>query len=565
MRRRRLDGESQADAPRPVDRRRSEAGDTLVEILIALTVIGIAGTAILLAFATTIAGSGTHRNVATMDSMLQDRSRRGHLGDPAAVERGLRQLLGGERREHPRLDSTADRWLQRHHHGGAVLADERSISLYVHGGAGTRQLVPCRGRSDRAPGADHPGVVQRLQRVDHDGRARSQPADRGRHLLGPSHQAGMGGAAGKRERGVRAQPAADPRPREREQNNCVVQTDASGVQLAIASNPTGATLNNCVPSLGYGETSFQNCNINTPGTYTLQATDPTDGLTSPVSGPFTITPGIPTQLVFKQQPGNGTGGTALTTQPTVWIEDSSGNVVQGDSTAVTLAIGTNASNGTLSGCTSTTTNGVATFSGCKIDKAGNGYTLTATDAADNLTVPSAAEQPLQRHRRPGGPARLHDLARDDRGRRPLRHAARGGDPGRRRQYGRQPPARCRWPSARTRRAAPCRAAPSTTTVAWPPSRLQDQQARKRLHARGHGRDLAAGHEQRVQHRDSGPDVVHGRPAHGQPDGGHRVQRDHHRRWTSPATPSRDSLVPRPSVSAVRRTRRMGTPRRIRPR
>ena len=43
---------------RPEDRRRSEAGDTLVEILIALTVIGIAGMAILLAFATAISGSG---------------------------------------------------------------------------------------------------------------------------------------------------------------------------------------------------------------------------------------------------------------------------------------------------------------------------------------------------------------------------------------------------------------------------------------------------------------------------------------------------------------------------
>ena len=61
-------------APQAEDRRRSEAGDTLVEILITLAVIGIAATAIMLAFATSISGSGSHRNVATMDTMLRTAS-----------------------------------------------------------------------------------------------------------------------------------------------------------------------------------------------------------------------------------------------------------------------------------------------------------------------------------------------------------------------------------------------------------------------------------------------------------------------------------------------------------
>ena len=56
------------------DRRRSEAGDTLVEILISLAVIGIAATAIMLAFATTISSSGVHRNLVTMDTMLRTAS-----------------------------------------------------------------------------------------------------------------------------------------------------------------------------------------------------------------------------------------------------------------------------------------------------------------------------------------------------------------------------------------------------------------------------------------------------------------------------------------------------------
>ncbi len=43
----------------------------MVEILLALTVIGIAGTAILLAFATSLSGSNDHRNLVNMNTMLR--------------------------------------------------------------------------------------------------------------------------------------------------------------------------------------------------------------------------------------------------------------------------------------------------------------------------------------------------------------------------------------------------------------------------------------------------------------------------------------------------------------
>src|ERR1017187_4934660 len=40
--------------------RRSEAGDTLVEVLLAIVILGLASVAILLAFATSISGSAEH-------------------------------------------------------------------------------------------------------------------------------------------------------------------------------------------------------------------------------------------------------------------------------------------------------------------------------------------------------------------------------------------------------------------------------------------------------------------------------------------------------------------------
>src|SRR6516164_84757 len=48
-----------------------EAGDTLVEILIALVVIGITVTAILGAFATTISASAEQRNLASADAFMR--------------------------------------------------------------------------------------------------------------------------------------------------------------------------------------------------------------------------------------------------------------------------------------------------------------------------------------------------------------------------------------------------------------------------------------------------------------------------------------------------------------
>ena len=49
----------------------SEAGDTLIEVLIALTVIGLTATALLGAFTTTLSASAQHRNLASLDVVLK--------------------------------------------------------------------------------------------------------------------------------------------------------------------------------------------------------------------------------------------------------------------------------------------------------------------------------------------------------------------------------------------------------------------------------------------------------------------------------------------------------------
>ena len=387
-------------AGRHGDRRRSEAGDTLVEILIALTVIAVASTAILLAFATSISGSGAHRNVTTMDTMLRtaavevaaDIQQQGSTvfatcSGAAVVNQGLPGSIPLPNPQPlPAPQYTA------------------SITGVQYWNSSTYSFTSLQSPPGTScpTGANPTGPQQLTVKVSFPNTTSQSITTVVQDPLAPSSVTNCQFPASQlvwvqQPDNGNAGSALFPAPTVvvEDKTGCVVQNDLSQVKLAIHSGPNGATLNNCVPNLGYGETTFQNCSLSTIGTYTLSVTDPTDGINTPVAGnPFSITAGVPAQLVFKQQPGNGTGGTPLTTQPTVWIEDASGNVMQGDSATVTLAIGTNPGSGTLSGCTSTTTNGVATFAGCKIDKAGNGYTLTATDAADNLTVPSPPSAPF---------------------------------------------------------------------------------------------------------------------------------------------------------------------------
>jgi trimeric autotransporter adhesin len=163
-----------------------------------------------------------------------------------------------------------------------------------------------------------------------------------------------------------------------------VTTDTSNVTLAIGTNPGSGTLT-CTTNpvaASAGIASFAGCRIDKIGTgYTLTATD--GSLTSATSNTFNVTVGPAAKLAFTQQPSGGFSGTAFTTQPTVTVQDAGGNTVTTDTSSVTLAIGTNPGSGALT-CTANpvaASAGVAGFAGCKIDKAGTGYTLTATDGS----------------------------------------------------------------------------------------------------------------------------------------------------------------------------------------
>src|SRR5207244_12560964 len=112
-----------------------------------------------------------------------------------------------------------------------------------------------------------------------------------------------------------------------------------------------------------------------------------------------IPAGTATQREFTVQTTNTGAGAAIAPAIQVTAQDGSGNTATGFTGNITLAIGTNSGSGTLAGTLShAAVGGVATFSGLSIDKAGTGYTLTAsatgpatgTSTALNVTAGRAA-------------------------------------------------------------------------------------------------------------------------------------------------------------------------------
>ncbi|HEY3279259.1 MAG TPA: hypothetical protein VGJ83_02005 [Gemmatimonadales bacterium] len=151
------------------------------------------------------------------------------------------------------------------------------------------------------------------------------------------------------------------------------------ITVALGSNPAGGTLMGMSSrNAANGVATFTDLSIDkaTAG-YALSAA--ASGLTSATSVTFGITPGAATQLAFTVQPRRTPKNTAITPAVQVTAQDAFGNTAPGFAGSVTVAIGTNPSIGTLGGTlTVAAVGGVATFSTLTIDKAGTGYTLTAT-------------------------------------------------------------------------------------------------------------------------------------------------------------------------------------------
>jgi hypothetical protein len=114
-------------------------------------------------------------------------------------------------------------------------------------------------------------------------------------------------------------------------------------------------------------------------------------------------PGPAARLAFTTQPTGGIAGLAFNTQPAVAVEDAEGKVVTdyGGLIAITITAGSGNSEAHLLGGTKTgMMNGTVEFKYLAIDKAGDGYTLTAS--CGNLIPATSAPFTIL----PGAPAKI---------------------------------------------------------------------------------------------------------------------------------------------------------------
>ena len=160
-----------------------------------------------------------------------------------------------------------------------------------------------------------------------------------------------------------------------------VTGSAARISIALGANPAGGALIGASTVTAVdGAATFPDLHINKAGRgYTLAAS--TEGLAGAVSNAFAVLPGPAAALAFTVQPANATSGAAITPAVQVAVVDRFGNLLPAARHSVALALGANPAGGTLSGgTTAAAAQGVATFADVRVDKAGSGYTLTASAA-----------------------------------------------------------------------------------------------------------------------------------------------------------------------------------------
>jgi hypothetical protein len=172
----------------------------------------------------------------------------------------------------------------------------------------------------------------------------------------------------------------------------------SGVTVVLASSGNGTTLTQPAGTTNASGVATGTLASTKAETKSISATLNASALTPTAS--VVVQAAAPAGLAFfGQPPSTVTAGASF--GAVVAVQDAYGNLT-GSTALVSLAFGTNAGSGTLTGGAAVNAvAGVATFSGLSIDKAGTGYTLTASSsglpnssASNSFTVVAGAAAKL---------------------------------------------------------------------------------------------------------------------------------------------------------------------------
>jgi hypothetical protein len=362
---------SRTTAP-PRRSRRSEAGDTLVEVLLALVVLGMASVALLIAFGTSISASAEHRNIAGYNQILATATQEAIAAIDAQptifVDACVTPITA-----YPDYPSAANNfkgfplpapysnivvtysttnpveWWDGQGYNPATW--NSSTSSYPSSSSATPP-GPCEDNEPQlitigftAGGTYYSNsfVVQYpvTQKNTFSGDATSE------QLVLLNYTTVGGGYAGSP---MTNQPIYEVE----DSDGIAVTTDLSPVVMTLSGG--AGVLTGCQGNEVLGVITFTGCSVSAGGTYTLSATDGSltavDGLTPTLlldtaSNPFSITNAV-YHLVFTTQPQAGASGLLFATFPVVSVETSIGGVDQGWANYVTFTF----SGGIVSNCPS---------------------------------------------------------------------------------------------------------------------------------------------------------------------------------------------------------------------
>jgi type II secretory pathway pseudopilin PulG len=374
--------------------RRDDRGDTLIEVLLALFVLGLTALALILAFSTSISASQRHREIATANIVLDSASQQalsqieqntslfgcGYAVQAAAfVGGGVNFTIPPNYGNYTAGISNVEYWNGTSFQATCIAGNvpmEVTVEVTGLGVTYTNTFVVDLPSGDLGIGPDLSNGI-------------------------PS-QLNFGGVAGETSAGASGV-AFSPQPvvSVLDSNNEIVQSDLSPIVLSIEGNPANATISGCSANDPDGVATFSGCTITGPaGTYVVHATVLGQGLDSDPSGAnlnensinalgsafweasptwwgttFTVTvAGAPDKVLF---------GTAA--KPGAPVAGASGATISPNPFLITID--------TAAGVVDTTQNGTLTLSltgGSLMNCAAAG--LNTTNGGQSITVPVVAGQ-----------------------------------------------------------------------------------------------------------------------------------------------------------------------------
>ena len=380
------------------EQRRSEAGDTLVEVLLAIIILGIASVSILLAFATTISGSAEHRTLTTADTVLR-----------TAAEQSTSLIQQQSSDAWGQCPSNPYSWLQTSVTLSSGYTEQVTGVSYWSSTQNT--FVPwttagaCTVSTAISPQVNSPvlititvtsasGVVSSpLSFVVDDPFARPIPA-----AGTATHLAFFSSPATGSSSTVGSPFGFQPVVAVEDANNNIVTTAFASVTLSIGTGPNGSALSNCTATQFKGVVTFAGCSVNMVGTYTLTASE--TGLTSGTSSSFYVAPAPPYAFSIISNPLSAIASSTANMGPiTVQEQDMFGNPT---TTAETVNLSSTSGTGVFSA-----TPGGAAVTSITIpagSTSANFYYGDTSSGTPTITVSGTLASDTQSETVTGGPA-----------------------------------------------------------------------------------------------------------------------------------------------------------------